>query len=194
MNQQHADTTTVSTQMTPEVFGATMFAHGAFEAVGQRRKYTGHPYIVHCVEVYQLVTQFADADNFMQLAAILHDCIEDTKITAAVIKEVYNEEVAQLVVELTDVAKPEDGNRAARVAINRAHIAKASPRAKSIKLADLISNTAAIVEHDPGFAAVYLPEKKALLEVLKEGHPDLYKMASDTLEKAMSKLNWAVPA
>ncbi|MBO6535097.1 MAG: hypothetical protein JJ966_02665 [Balneolaceae bacterium] len=45
--------------------------------------------------------------------------------------------------------------------------------------ADLISNTYSIVEHDPGFAKVYLREKELLLEVLKEGDHTLWKKAKN---------------
>ena len=46
--------------------------------------------------------------------------------------------MAYLVDCLTDVSKPSDGNRAVRKEIDRQHLAKASPKAKTIKLADLI--------------------------------------------------------
>jgi hypothetical protein len=84
---------------------------------------------------------------------------------------------------LTDVSRPEDGNRAARKAIDLAHTAKASPAAKTIKLADLIDNTRSIVERDPDFAKVYLQEKARLLEVLQEGDPTLMAMAREYLPK-----------
>jgi hypothetical protein len=70
-----------------------------------------------------------------------------------------------------------DGNRAVRKAIDREHLAKASPAAKTIKLADLISNSRSILQHDPKFAAVYLAEKRLLLEVLKDGDPTLWSQA-----------------
>lgn len=69
---------------------------------------------------------------------------------------------------LTDVSRPEDGNRAARKKLDREHLAKATPEVKTIKLADLIHNTESIVAHDPKFAEVYLEEKRALLSVLKD--------------------------
>ena len=78
---------------------------------------------------------------------------------------------------LTDVSRPEDGNRAARKTLDREHIAKASPQAKTIKIADLIDNSRSIMAHDPQFARVYLAEKRLLLDVLTEGDPTLYAMA-----------------
>lgn len=85
--------------------------------------------------------------------------------------------VAQMVEGLTDTSKPEDGNRGARKAIDRARIANTSPEVKTIKLADLIDNSRSIFSRDRQFAKVYLAEKLLLLEVLKEGDPFLYAMA-----------------
>lgn len=70
-----------------------------------------------------------------------------------------------------------DGLRKHRKAKDREHTAKASPQAKTIKLADLIDNTRSIVERDPEFAKVYLAEKALLLEVLRDGDATLWKMA-----------------
>jgi (p)ppGpp synthase/HD superfamily hydrolase len=53
----------------------------------------------------------------------------------------FAKEVVALVEMLTDVSKPEDGNRAVRKEIDRQHTALASPEGKTIKLADLIDNT-----------------------------------------------------
>ena len=67
--------------------------------------------------------------------------------------------MAELVDDLTDVSKPQDGNRATRKELDRQHTAKASPDAKTIKLADLISNSRSIMKDDPNFAKVYMKEK-----------------------------------
>jgi hypothetical protein len=64
-----------------------------------------------------------------------------------------------------------------RKAIDRAHIEKSPPEAKTIKLADLISNTKTIVPLDPDFARVYMREKMKLMEILKEGDETLYQIA-----------------
>lgn len=59
---------------------------------------------------------------------------------------------------------------------------------KTIKLADLISNSKSICEHDKDFAKVYIKEKELLLEVLTEGDPTLYAQAKDIVEKAKKEL------
>ncbi|MBN8901419.1 MAG: hypothetical protein BGO51_10435 [Rhodospirillales bacterium 69-11] len=143
---------------------------------GQIRRYTGEPYVAHCISVAEIVRSVPHTPE-MIAAALLHDTVEDTPVTLDEIAREFGPIVAALVYELTDVSKPEDGNRAARKAIDREHTAKASPDAKTIKLADLIDNTKSIVAHDPAFARVYLPEKRQLLKVLQEGDRTLWEQA-----------------
>lgn len=153
-------------------------AHG-----DQKRKYTGEPYVNHCVEVAKIV-QSAGGDIEMICAALLHDTIEDTPVThEELVKECHGfyAGIADLVLWLSDVSKPEDGNRAVRKTIDRIRIGQAPARAKTIKLADLISNSASIINHDPKFAKTYLAEKRLLLNVLKEGDSTLWSRANDIL-------------
>lgn len=159
---------------------AVNFCMAAHCAVGQKRKYTEEDYYHHPIEVANLVFEHAlHWNSAMLIAAVLHDVVEDTQVPLSLIKSQFGSEVAALVDQLTDVSKPEDGKRSIRKAIDRDHTAKASHQAKTIKLADLISNTRLITARDPKFAPAYLAEKRQLLEVLKEGDPVLYKMAYD---------------
>ena len=152
---------------------ARVFAGAAHRAVGQLRKYTNEPYIVHPAEVASIVARVPGATEEMIAAAWLHDVVEDTKITLDEVHLYFGADVAELVFWLTDVSKPEDGNRAARKAVDRAHIAVAPAAAQTVKCADLISNTKSIVKHDPEFAKVYLEEKRLLLDVMTKAHPAL---------------------
>lgn len=155
---------------------AKEFATMAHERMHQRRKYTNEPYINHPAAVAEIVRSVPHTPE-MLAAAWLHDTVEDCGIDMDEIHRVFGFEVAALVECLTDVSKRSDGNRAARRAIDRAHTAKASPAAKTIKLADLIDNTRNIAVLDPNFAKVYLPEKLLLLEVLKDGDSSLWAQA-----------------
>ena len=155
---------------------ARLFATAAHAAVGQLRKYTFEPYIVHPQEVAEIVRSVPHTE--VQLAAAwLHDVVEDTGVTIELIREEFGSEVSDLVGWLTDVSRPDHGNRSQRKAIDRAHTAQAPAAAQTVKLADLISNTQSIVEHDPKFAVTYLQEKRLLLEVLTRGDPGLLRRA-----------------
>ena len=166
---------------------ARIFSIAAHEAVQQKRKYTGESYYHHSSEVAMTVYAAYGTDD-MIAAAYLHDVQEDCNITNELIEKEFGKEIAELVGWLSDVSKLEDGNRARRKEIDRLHTAQSSPQAKTIKLADLISNSKSILEHDKDFAKVYIKEKELLLEVLTEGDPTLYAQAKDIVEKAKKEL------
>lgn len=155
---------------------ALLFASAAHAAVGQKRKYTGEDYIVHPIAVAEIVATVSD-DPRMKAAALLHDVVEDTAVTLDHIRHHFGDWIADRVEELTDVSKPEDGNRKARKALDREHSAAASAEGQTIKVADLIDNTRSIVAHDPDFAVRYMREKRALLDVLTKADPRLREIA-----------------
>ncbi|MCL4141333.1 UNVERIFIED_CONTAM: hypothetical protein GTU68_006089 [Idotea baltica] len=148
--------------------------------MGQDRKYSKIPYIVHPINVMQIVRSVSD-DEDMLVAAILHDVIEDTPTSIKEISAEFGDSVGSLVDDLTDPSKPEDGNRKDRKIIDREHTAAAQADAKTIKLADLIHNTDSIAGSDEHFARVFMRESEALLEVLKEGNPALLARAQQSL-------------
>ncbi len=155
---------------------ARTFAVAAHAAAAQLRKYTNEPYIVHPREVAQIVGTVPHSYE-MLAAAWLHDVVEDTGVTIEVIREEFGADISELVGWLTDVSRPEQGNRATRKAIDRAHTAMAPKDAQTIKLADIISNCTSIKEHDAEFAKVYFEEKRLLLEVLTKGDAELLARA-----------------
>ena len=141
-----------------------------------KRKYTGDPYYVHLDEVRNIVKQ-AGGTIEQQAAALLHDTVEDTNTTPMDITREFGPKIAKLVVELTDVSKPEDGNRKTRKAIDRDKLAGVSAEAQTVKYADLISNGKDIAQNDPKFAKVYHAEKADLLRVMTKGNQNLRKQA-----------------
>lgn len=171
-------------QVNPESaleFDARLWA--AYWHRGQVRKYTAEPYVDHPAEVVALVRTVPHTQE-MLAAAWLHDVIEDCGVSWKEFDAIFPEEVQDLVMALTDISTPEMGNRALRKKIDLEHLRDAVPEAKTIKLADIISNSKSILERDPDFSKVYLPEKRALLEVLKEGDPTLWKQADEICRRA----------
>ena len=149
----------------------------ATEAHGdQKRKYTGEPYITHPIAVMEIVREVPHTDE-MLIAAVLHDTVEDTPVTIEDIKTKFGTKVAELVDGLTDVSRPEHGNRKTRKALDRAHLAKQNAEVQTIKLADLIHNTMSIGLYDPHFYKVYKEEKIKILDVLKLGNQTLMHRA-----------------
>lgn len=157
-------------------------AHGT-----QVRKYTGELYWHHPAAVVELVRSVPH-DESMLAAAWLHDVVEDTPCTSLEIHNEFGLHVACLVEQLTDVSKPTDGNRAKRKAMDCLHTSHASPKAKTVKLADLIDNSRSIIAHDPDFARVYLKEKALLLQFLQEGDPTLHRIAYEIVVAGLAQL------
>jgi len=164
---------------------ARIFATAAHAAVKQVRKYTGEPYINHPVHVMSIVKTVPHTEA-MLAAALLHDTVEDTGVTIDLIEQEFGSEVANLVNWLTNVSRPEHGNRAVRKQLDLEHTAQAPAAAQTIKLADLISNTSSIVKYDMNFAETYLKEKAALLKVLTKGDPALNSWAQATVVNGQS--------
>jgi len=152
-------------------------AHG-----NQKRKYTFEPYITHPKNVFRMVREATD-DITVQAAALLHDVLEDTDISESQIQNLFGPVTLNFVLEVTDISKPEDGNRAIRKAIDREHLSKTTWGGATIKLADIIDNSISIIWHDPKFAKIYMKEKALLLKVLKHGDAVLFKKAQIIIDE-----------
>ncbi|WP_282760884.1 HD domain-containing protein [Komagataeibacter saccharivorans] len=172
--------------MTDLISRADAFAARAHASIDQRRKYTGDPYIGHPRRVAQTVKDTGARDEVIA-AALLHDVVEDTPVTLEEIRTEFGKDVAALVEMVTDVSRPADGNRRVRKAMDRDHLALASAEGQTIKLADLIDNTASITRYDPGFAKIYMREAVELPGVLKKGDRTLRQRASILAKQYGSK-------
>jgi (p)ppGpp synthase/HD superfamily hydrolase len=116
--------------------------------VHQRRKGPAEePYINHLVEVAMLVAEATDGtDTNLVIAALLHDAIEDSEVPKEMIAEIFGEDVASIVAEVTDdkgIPKAERKLKQIETAATK------SPRAKILKLADKTSNLRAIAASPP---------------------------------------------
>lgn len=166
---------------TPVITAAKMMAGEAHK--GQTRKYSGLPYIVHPIEVATIVSDIGGTDE-MIAAALLHDVVEDCPgYTIELIAEKVDPTVADYVRGLTDVSKPEDGNRKTRKAIDRDRLIAEGPEVQTIKYADIISNAQDIFANDPNFAKVYIEEMKLLLADMNKGDPGLYAKTKEMIDQ-----------
>jgi (p)ppGpp synthase/HD superfamily hydrolase len=177
----------------PIISKARAFAISAHGGIRQQRKYTDEPYIVHPRAVARMVEGYGASDHAIA-AAWLHDVVEDTPARHQTIFEQFGEEVAKLVFFVTDVSVAQDGNRHIRKALDRFFVASGPSESKLIKLCDLMDNTKTIVRYDPTFAAVYIPEKEAIVnEIAKAGYDDLLLKplsdARDMIERAKAELS-----
>lgn len=167
---------------------ARRYASKAHASIDQRRKYTNDPYIVHPQAVADIVSSVPHTEE-MLAAAWLHDTVEDTSTTLDDINSHFGPQVAELVGMLTNVSLACEGDRIEKKNLDRQHCAKASPAAKTIKLADLIDNLRSLVTHDPDFAKTYLIEKRLMLAVLKEGDATLWRQVEHIINDSLQRLH-----
>lgn len=114
---------------------AVAFAAKAHE--GQFRKGTMRPYIVHPVEVGDIVSSMTE-DEEIRSAAILHDTIEDCKdVTAEILEKEFGPRVAAIVVqESEDKSKTWKERKGATIE----RLKSAPYEVQMIALADKLSN------------------------------------------------------
>lgn len=149
----------------------------------QCRKYNGNPYITHPARVAARVAARPDAHQAMICAAWLHDTIEDCGVTAEELAAIFGDDVAGLVVELTNKPRVEGVNRAARKKQDRDRIRLISRDAKVIKLIDRIDNVNEI-DKASDFWPVYAAESRLLLNALAGADVELEAELRSLLEES----------
>lgn len=133
-------------QAVRDVLRAAHFA--AARHAGQRRKgAAAEPYVNHLLEVAEMVSgALTEPDTNVVIAALLHDTIEDVGVTKEELIETFGQDVANLVLEVTDDKSLPKQERKRLQIVNAP---KKSVRAQVIKLADKISNLRAILASPP---------------------------------------------
>ena len=154
---------------------------------GQVRRYTGEPFVLHPIAVADTVFEF-ERDPLVLAAALLHDVVEDTEVTARDLADRFPASVVRMVLSLTNPSDPKDGDRAARKAVDHAHVARSEPRAQTIKYADIHHNVHSIARHDPAFAPTYLAEKASLIRRLDRGHPVLRRRVRESIDGLIGEM------
>lgn len=89
----------------------------------------GHPYILHLEAVANLVTTVEE-----KVVAILHDIVEDTKVTLEELHKDFDETIITAVDAMTK-------REATEKFIDYLKRAKANPIARNVKIADMIHNS-----------------------------------------------------
>ncbi len=155
---------------------------------GQMRRYTHEPFVTHPIAVARTVVRF-NRDPLVLAAALLHDVVEDTPVTATDLAREMPSSVVRMVLSLTNQASTTDGDRSSRKRIDHDHVARAEPRAQTIKYADVLHNVQSIARHDPSFAATYLQEKASLVRRLNRGHPVLRRRVWHCIDTLIADLD-----
>ena len=118
------------------ILKATEFA--ANKHRGQHRKGNlNTPYINHPIKVASVLEKVGVNDTVTLAAALLHDVIEDTDTTHSEIKNVFNQKVADIVLEVTD---DKVKSKKERKALQIETAKSLTYEAKLIRIADKICN------------------------------------------------------
>jgi guanosine-3',5'-bis(diphosphate) 3'-pyrophosphohydrolase len=143
----------------------------------QRRKDAeASPYINHPISLANVLANEGDiSDPIVLCGALLHDTIEDTDTTAAELIEQFGEEIANVVLEVTD---DKSLDKATRKKLQIEHAKHASDRAKLVKLADKICNLRDIASAPPADwsaerKAEYFDWAKSVIDGVRGVHPVL---------------------
>jgi len=114
----------------------------------QRRKDAkARPYINHPINLAEVLhTDGGVRDPIVIAAALLHDTIEDTETTYHELRGAFGAEVADVVVEVTDVKFL---GKESRKRLQVAKAGRASERARQVKIADKICNLRDILASPP---------------------------------------------
>lgn len=175
---------------TAKLLQAARFA--AVKHVRQKRKGNDEaPYINHPLEVANLLANVGKVEDYdVLIAAILHDTVEDTKTTREEIAENFGENVAKMVLEVTDDKSLPKAERKQKQIEHAPHL---SLGAKQIKLGDKISNIRDVVENPPdGWSdqrrREYVEWGEKVIAGLRGANAELEKHFDELIEKAKQKL------
>jgi guanosine-3',5'-bis(diphosphate) 3'-pyrophosphohydrolase len=160
------------------LFGALAFA--AHKHRAQRRKdKEASPYINHPIALADVLANEGGIDDPVALcAAVLHDTIEDTETTNEELRQRFGEEIADVVMEVTDDKLLEKAERKERQVVHAPHL---SERAKLVKLADKICNLRDIASNPPATWPLerkkeYYDWAKRVIDALRGAHPGLERI------------------
>ncbi len=175
----------------------------ALKKHGSQLRTSGDPYYSHPIEVAGILTKFK-LDCASIVAALLHDTVEDTDTTLEEIRDLFGDQVAQLVDGLTKLAMIEHKSGSSKQAENFRKLLLAMSediRVLLIKLADRLHNMRTLHFCDPEKRAriaketldIYAPlaERIGMQEIKEEmdeiAFAELYKDAHDSI---VARLNF----
>jgi len=151
-----------------------------------RKGAAGEPYINHLADVARRVAgATGGTDPNLIVAALLHDTIEGVGVTREDLVISFGEDIAALVVEVSDDKSLEKAERKRLQVVNAA---KKSDRAKMLKLADKASNLRALVASPPDWPVERKQEYANWAEAVAEGLRGVNETLEQELDAAINAL------
>jgi GTP pyrophosphokinase len=146
---------------------------------------SGHPYITHPIAVASILADLG-MDTPTLCAALLHDTLEETSLTAEQIREQFGDQVALIVDAVSRLQKVNAGEIKQAEMIRRMVIAMArDPRALVVKLADRLHNMRTL-----RFLPEHRQERKAR-QTLEVYAPLAHRLGMNSLKWELEDLSFA---
>ena len=129
------------------------------------RKFNSEPAFSHPIRVLESIKQYEPDDIALQLVAVLHDIVEDTDKTEEDIKELFGDEVSDLVMELT--SDKDECYRVGKAKYLSDKMNKMSDRALLTKLCDRLDNVSDFNIAEEAWRNMYRDQTEAILTSLR---------------------------
>ena len=147
------------------------------------------PYIIHPLEVCKKVWLWGIGDEDVMIAAILHDVVEDSILTAQDIENQFGPKIAKIVEELT--FKPEENWSKEEKAKRKEEYIRSfktkSCAALILKLADRLSNVMDYFYVDPKRAKKYFHKADDLYDTILKRKKDILEQFGQDVVAGMLK-------
>ena len=171
------------------IMEAAVFA--ALKHQYQRRSgYDKLPYINHLLKVADALIRIGgERDEALLLAGVLHDVLEDTEVTTAELAQLFGNETAAIVLELTDdMSLPYMERKWLQV--EKAHLL--SEKARKIRLADKATNIRDIFSYPLDWTLEkkmdYLANAQQVAARIRGANPKIDVWFDETVEWAQGHL------
>ncbi|WP_163552660.1 RelA/SpoT family protein [Candidatus Frankia alpina] len=148
-------------------------------------RFSGHAYITHPLAVASILADLG-MDTSTLSAALLHDTLEETSLSAEAIRESFGEQIALIVDAVSKLNRVKVGEAAQAETIRRMVVAMArDPRALVVKLADRLHNMRTL-----RFLPEHKQERKAR-ETLEVYAPLAHRLGMNSLKWELEDLAFA---
>lgn len=158
---------------------------------GQERKFgKKEPYVLHPMRVACLLSAMCPEEKRMVVLALLHDTFEDTDTTYDTLATLFGVDMADMVIDLSDMQTSKFGDKATRNRRHASKLQKCNYIVQTVKAADIYDNCRDQVQMNPSKlgAKRYLEEKFLVLNHLDDVDSKVWHLAMDCVKGQLKDL------
>lgn len=157
---------------------------------GQKRRFSGLDYFTHPKYVARVVSHLTK-DPTLVAVALLHDTVEDTKVRIGQVEDLFGNEVANMVAELTIDKKDPEFKRNKGMYLAEKML-KMTPGALTVKLADRFHNVLFLEGDnvDIEFKKKYWDQTKTIMKIVGKMRKNLNKPQEALINRTLAILKF----